>query len=167
MLETVVQLNRFKPRWYQLAPMDAILNKGYTRVLVCLPRRAGKDVMAFNLLIRCALKRVGVYFYVFPTYSQARKVIWTSITNDGQRFLDFIPAALVASTNGSEMSIRLKNGSLIQLVGSDNIDSLVGTNPIGLVFSEYALQDPRAYQFLRPILVANGGWALFISTPRL
>jgi hypothetical protein len=34
------------------------------------------------------------------------------------------------------------------------------------VFSEYALQDPRAYQFIRPILTANDGWALFISTPR-
>jgi hypothetical protein len=64
------------------------------------------------------------------------------------------------------MKINLKNGSIIQIVGSDNVDSLVGTNPQGIVFSEYALQDPRAYQFLRPILVANHGFALFISTPR-
>lgn len=67
--------------------------------------------------------------------------------------------------NGSEMKIRFKNGSLLQLVGSDNFDSLMGTNPQGIVFSEYALQDPRAYQFMRPILAANAGWALFISTP--
>jgi hypothetical protein len=45
-------------------------------------------------------------------------------------------------------------------------NSLMGTNPQGVVFSEYALQDPRAYQYIRPILVANDGWALFISTPR-
>jgi hypothetical protein len=42
----------------------------------------------------------------------------------------------------------------------------MGTNPRGCVFSEYALQDPLAYQYIRPILTANGGWALFISTPR-
>ena len=42
----------------------------------------------------------------------------------------------------------------------------MGTNPRGVVFSESALQDPRAYQFIRPILVANDGWALFLSTPR-
>ena len=42
----------------------------------------------------------------------------------------------------------------------------MGTNPYGVVFSEYALQDPRAFQYIRPILVANQGWALFISTPR-
>lgn len=164
--ETVIHLNRFKPRSYQLPILDAIENKKYKRVIGILPRRAGKDICAWNLCIRAALKYVGVYFYIFPTYSQARKVIWDSLTNDGQRFLDFIPTELIESTNSSEMKIRLKNQSVIQLVGSDNVDSLVGTNPRGVVFSEYALQDPRAYQFIRPILTANGGWCLFISTPR-
>lgn len=122
--------------------------------------------MAFNIMIRMALKKVANYFYVFPLFSQARRVIWESITSSGERFLDYIPEELIESTNSQQMSIRLVNGSHIQLVGSDNVDSLVGTNAAGMVFSEFALQDPRAYQFLRPILVANGGWALFISTPR-
>ena len=64
------------------------------------------------------------------------------------------------------MKIRFVNGSLLQLVGSDNFDALMGTNPYGVVFSEYSLQDPQAYAFIRPILAANDGWALFISTPR-
>jgi len=64
------------------------------------------------------------------------------------------------------MKVTFINGSILQLIGSENIDSIVGTNPYGCVFSEYAIQDPRAYQFIRPILTANGGWALFISTPR-
>jgi len=165
-IETIIKLNQYKPRPYQLPIIDAIENKGYKRVLAIMPRRAGKDVTAFNLMIRAALKKIGVYYYIFPTYAQAKKVIWDAINNDGLKFLDYIPKELVESTNGQEMKIRFKNGSLIQLVGSDNIDSLVGTNPIGLVFSEYALQDPRAYQFLRPILLANNGWALFLSTPR-
>ncbi|MEG2671526.1 MAG: hypothetical protein RR927_05025, partial [Victivallaceae bacterium] len=54
----------------------------------------------------------------------------------------------------------------IQVIGSNNIDSLVGTNPIGCLFSEYALQDPRAWVFLSPILAENGGWSIFESTPR-
>jgi hypothetical protein len=127
---------------------------------------SGKDVCAFNLMIRAALRRIGVYYYIFPTYSQARKVIWDSITIEGERFLNYIPKELIVNTNTTEMKINLINGSLIQLIGSDHIDALVGTNPIGIVFSEYALQDPRAYQFLRPILLANDGWAMFISTPR-
>lgn len=165
-IETKIHLDRFSPRPYQYPICRALEQDGFRKILAILPRRAGKDVVCFNLMIRSAIRRIGVYFYIFPTYSQAKKVIWNSINNDGQKFLDYIPQELVASTNGQEMIIKLKNGSIIQLIGSDNIDSIVGTNPIGCVFSEYALQDPRAYQFIRPILTANLGWAIFISTPR-
>lgn len=165
-VESQILLNKFKPRSYQLPILDAIENKGYKRVLAIMPRRAGKDLTAFNLCIRECIRKICVIYYVFPTYSQAKKVIWDSITNSGDRILDYIPDSIVESKNSQEMKIRFKNGSLLQLVGSDNFDSLMGTNPQGVVFSEYALQDPRAYQYIRPILTANDGWALFISTPR-
>ncbi len=166
MEEKKIKLDRFAPRPYQYVLYDALENKGYRRIMAIWPRRAGKDVVCFNLVLRSALRKIGVYYYIFPTYSQAKKVIWDSITNQGKKFLDFIPDDLISATNSQEMKITLTNGSLIQLVGSDNIDSLVGTNPFGIVFSEYALQDPRAYQFMSPILAANDGWAIFISTPR-
>jgi phage terminase large subunit len=166
-IESRIQLNRFKPREYQAPIIDAIENKGYRRVLAIMPRRAGKDLTCFNLCIRECLRKVCVIYYIFPTYSQARKVIWDSITNDGHRIIDYyLPDELVEQKNSQEMKIRFKNGSLFQLLGSDNFDSLMGTNPQGVVFSEYALQDPRAYQFIRPILTANFGWAVFNSTPR-
>lgn len=158
-----ITLDRFSPRPYQIPIMDAIINKGYKRVLCVMSRRAGKDMVAFNTMLIMALKRTGVYFYLLPTYSQARKVIFDSITNDGVRFLDYIPKELITKVNQSEMKISLVNGSIIQLCGTDNIDTLVGTNPMGCVFSEAALQDPRAYQFLSPALKGNDGWALFIS----
>lgn len=101
-----------------------------------------------------------------PTYSQAKKVIWDSSTNDGIRFLDFIPEQFIAQKNQQEMKIRFTNGSLFQLIGSDNIDSLMGTNPKIVIFSEYALQTPDAWDFIRPILKINNGYAIFISTPR-
>ena len=165
-VESKIILNKFQPRSYQLPIVDAIENKDYKRVIAILPRRAGKDIVAFNLAIRQCLKKVCVVFYIFPTYAQAKKVIWDSVTNDGKRFLDFIPPTLVESMNSQEMKIRFRNGSLMQLVGSDNFDSLMGSNPAACIFSEYALQDPRAYALIRPILTANDGWALFISTPR-
>jgi phage terminase large subunit len=164
-IETIIKLDKFKPRDYQLPLCRAFESGKYKRLLAIWPRRAGKDVCVFNLLIRAALRKIGVYYYIFPTYSQARKVVWDSITNNGERFLDYIPKELITSTNSQEMKVYLANGSLIQLIGSDNVDSLMGTNPIGIIFSEYALQDPIAYQFLRPILLANGGWAMFVSTP--
>ena len=165
-IETKVKLNRFKPRPYQL-PLMRELEKGEKKRFLCVwARRAGKDVCAFNAILRAALKKIAVYYYIFPTYAQAKKVIWDSITNTGERFLDYIPPELITSKNSQEMRIELINGSIIQLVGSDNVDRLVGTNPAGAVFSEYALQSPLAYQFLRPALLANNGWSLFISTPR-
>jgi phage terminase large subunit len=101
-----------------------------------------------------------------PTYSQAKKVIWDGTTNDGNRIIEYIPEEFIAQKNQQEMKIRLKNGSLFQLVGSDNIDSLMGTNPHIVVFSEYSLQTPDAWDFIRPILKLNGGTAIFIYTPR-
>ena len=161
-----VKLDKFCPRPYQTPLIEAIEEKGYRRVLCIMPRRAGKDITAFNLCIRQLLKKICVIYYIFPTYSQGKKILWDSITNTGQKILDYIPEELIASKNSQEMKIRFTNGSLFQIVGSDNYDSLMGTNPQGVVFSEYALQDPRAYQYIRPILTANKGWALFISTPR-
>ena len=165
-VESQIHLNRFKLRDYQVCLFDAIENKGYQRVLLIWPRRAGKDVAAFNLCIRAALKKVQVIYYIFPTYSQGRKILFDSITNDGKRILDYVPKELVDAINIQEMKIKFKNGSLLQIVGSDNYDGLVGTNPQLCVFSEYALQDPRAYQYIRPILTANDGIAIFLSTPR-
>lgn len=163
------RLNSFEPRPYQL-PILKALDSGFKRVLAVLPRRAGKDLTALNYVIRQMWEHPGVYYYIFPTYSQAKKVIWDSITNDGKKILDYFPKELIMQLNAQEMKIRMKskNGkeSLFQLIGSDNYDTLMGTNPRGCVFSEYALQDPLAYQYIRPILTANGGWALFISTPR-
>lgn len=105
-------------------------------------------------------------FHILPTYSQAKKVIWDSSTNDGKRILEYIPKECIESKNGQQMQIRLTNGSLYQLIGSDNIDSLVGSNPKIIIFSEYAIQSPAAWDYLRPILDVNKGYAIFISTPR-
>jgi hypothetical protein len=165
-IETQIHLNKFSPRHYQKQLFDAVLNKKYKRIMLIWPRRAGKDLAAFNLCIKQAIERPQVIYYIFPTYAQGKKVIFDSITNTGERILDYIPEELVEGMNAHEMKIRFKNGSLLQVVGSDNYDSLMGTNPRICVFSEYALQDPRAYQFIRPILTANDGLAIFLSTPR-
>jgi hypothetical protein len=68
--------------------------------------------------------------------------------------------------NNTEMLIELANGSTWQLLGSDNYDRVVGSNIVGVAFSEFALCDPRAWDFIRPIILENDGYALFISTFR-
>jgi hypothetical protein len=42
----------------------------------------------------------------------------------------------------------------------------VGAGPVGVVFSEYALAKPRAADLISPMLMQNGGWASYITTPR-
>ena len=112
--------------------------------------------------------RVGNYWYMLPEYSQARKSMWDAVnSHTGKRRIDeAFPQEIRESTREQEMMIKFKCGSTFQLVGSDNFNSLVGSPPVGLVFSEYALSNPTSWGYLRPILLENGGWAGFNSTPR-
>lgn len=112
------------------------------------------------------LERVGSYYYFFPTYAQGKKILWTGADKEGFKFLNHFPKQLIKRIDNTEMLIELINGSIFQIIGTDKIDSIVGTNPIGCVFSEYALQNPKAWDFMRPILAENGGWAIFNYTPR-
>lgn len=113
-----------------------------------------------------SLQRPGLYWHMLPTYQQGRKIVWDGYTGDGTPFLAAWPEELIANLNNTEMKIELETGSTWQVVGTDNVDRLVGANPVGCVLSEYSLQDPRAWNYVRPILAENGGWALFIYTPR-
>jgi phage terminase large subunit len=105
---------------------------------------------------------------VFPTFSSGRRIIWDAIDIAGNRVIDYyLPEDVIESRNDQMMRLRLKGGSQIQIIGSDDVDrSLVGTNAAGMVFSEYAIQKKEAFQYSIPILQASGGFALFVSTPR-
>ena len=156
----------FTPRGYQI-PLFQALDSDVKRAVVVWHRRSGKDKSCFNLTIKKACERVGTYFYFLPTYSQAKKVIWDNIDNDGFKMLDHIPSELIKSTNSTELKINLINGSVIQLIAANEFKtSGVGTNPIGVVFSEYSITDSDAWKYVSPILAANGGWAIFNFTPR-
>lgn len=162
-----IKLDTFQLRWYQEPVFNAIEKEGYRKVLYVAPRRCGKDVLAFNLAWRQCVKRTCLVFYVLKTYGQGKKVIFNAISNDGLRFLDFIPQELIEQINQSEMLIRFKNGSLLQIVGGDTFkDTIVGTNPYAVILSEFATLSPDTYNYIRPILAANGGWILAVSTPR-
>lgn len=105
---------------------------------------------------------------MLPEAAQARKAIWEAINpHTGKRRIDeAFPKELRATTREQEMMIKFKNGSTWQVVGSDNFNSLVGSPPAGVVFSEWSLANAASWGYLRPILAENGGWALFIYTPR-
>lgn len=157
----------FTPRAYQL-PFLRAMDSGIKRACWVVHRRSGKTKTVLNLAIKKAFERVGAYYHCFPEYGQGRKIVWDGIDKDGNKFLDHIPMGIRESTNNSEMKIKLINGSLYQIIGADNYDSLVGPNPVGIILDEWAVSDryPQAWDYFRPILVENGGWAAFPFTPR-
>jgi hypothetical protein len=145
---------------------DGRANNTTRRAVWVAHRRSGKDVTCWEICVEEAIQDVGTYYYCLPEFVHARRVIFEGMLNDGMRFIDLIPIMMIKNINQSQMKIELVNGSIIQLVGSDQYDRLVGTNPKGIVFSEYSITHPMAWQILRPILAANGGWAIFNGTPR-
>lgn len=156
----------YDARPYQI-PFWEAMRAGVKRAVLVWHRRAGKEKTCWNFLIMKACQRVGIYYYFFPHFSQGRKILWDGVDKEGMKLLNHIPPDLIdGKPNSSEMKLRLRNGSLIQVIGTNNIDSIVGTNPVGCVFTEYSLQDPQAWSFIRPILRENGGWAVFNFTPR-
>jgi len=170
----------YSPRSYQLEFLKAFWPNltnwkiaPVKRGILVWHRRAGKDLTALNFCERAMLTRSGTYFHFLPTYTQAKKIIWDGKDRTGKPFLSYFnPEMFAADPNNTELKItyrptdRAPFGSTYQLIGGDNIDSIVGTNPVGCIFSEYPLMNPKAWDLVRPILRENGGWALFVFTPR-
>ena len=171
--------NNWAARSYQRHTFNNFgYGKAFQRAACVWHRRAGKDSMGLNLTCREMFKRTGTYWHLFPEQAQARKAIWNGVDKKGRRILEQVfpgflrsmqirgPSGIVKRVSSQEMLIELVCGSIWQMAGSDNYDSLVGSNPVGVVFSEYSIANPLAWDYIRPILLENGGWGIFIYTPR-
>lgn len=112
------------------------------------------------------LKRVGTYWYIFPTFNLGRKALWDGIDKDGYKLMNHFPNEIVTARNESEMRVELYNGSAFQIIGGDVLKENVGANPLGVVFSEFPVGKASAWDYIRPILAENGGFAIFDFTPR-
>jgi hypothetical protein len=86
---------RYEPRRYQL-PVLRALDAGATRAVAVWHRRSGKEKTFVNFTAKRACQRVGTYFYLFPTYTQAKKAVWDGRDRDGFPFLGHFPSAILA-----------------------------------------------------------------------
>jgi len=166
-MNIVLPHNNWRPRPYQMAAWKYLENGGRHAELI-FHRRAGKDEICLHWAAIAAHQRPASYWHLLPMASQARKAIWEAINpHTGKRRIDeAFPHELRETTRENEMLIKFKVGSTWQVVGSDNFNSLVGSPPAGITVSEWALANPAARAYLRPILAENGGWQLYITTPR-
>jgi len=153
-------------RQYQVAAWRALAG-GIKRAMLVWPRRHGKDDISLHWTATEAMMRPANYWHLLPLATQARKAIWDAVNpHTGQRRIDEVfPHEIRETTRDQDMLIRFRSGSTWQVGGSDNYMAVLGSPPVGVVFSEYAYGDPAAFDAIRPILLENNGWAIFPSTP--
>ena len=161
----------------------AFLTGGYRRGVMMWGRQSGKTFFATNHAWISAVFKQGRYFVVFKTYKQAHEVVW-------RQYVPLIPKELIFKTNEQDLLIELNYlenttftlpggetvvinhdvnlpRSTIQLLGSDQADSHRGFKANGIIFDEYADQDPNNWASVyEPMFTTTGGWAIFMGTPR-
>lgn len=137
--------------------------KEFRFVVLDAGRRFGKTTLAIIVLIISALTHPeSLYWYVAPSYRQAKMIAWRMLKRLSPRFL-------VSKINEAELSILYTNGATVELKGAENEDSLRGMGIWGIVIDEFAvIYNKWAVwnEVLRPALTDKKGWGLFIGTPK-
>jgi phage terminase large subunit len=161
--------HEWSPRAYQLPALQA-LDTGCKRAILLWHRRAGTDSAALNWAAKEMAREPTSCLYLFPEFGQAKRTVFRELNDDGRTYLDqaFPLPIRDGKPNTQEAFMKLWNGSIFQLGGFDNIDRYMGSNPKIVVMSEFATSKhaDRAWKLLYPILVKNGGTAIFPYTPR-
>ena len=167
----------------QAAAHKAFMVDGYKRGILLMGRQSGKTYFATQHSWISAVLEQGRYFVVFKTYKQAHEVVW-------RQYVPLIPKEIIYKKNEQDLLIELnyientpvtlpsgetiivnhdtsKPRSTIQLLGSDQADSHRGFRANGMIFDEYADQDPNNWDAVyEPMFTTTGGWAIFMGTPR-
>lgn len=131
-------------------------------------RRWGKTELAMLLLLtgggdgRGCLTSPGLYRYIGPTIKLARKTLWRRKL---KRALD--PSWLSKPMHESHLEVHFRNGSVLEVMGAEEEGGLRGEGVTGVVMDEYADMRAAAWsEEVRPSLMDERGWALFIGSPR-
>ena len=142
------------------------LEDGGKRAVAIWHRRAGKDEMCC-ISMRAAWLRPGNYWHCLPEYAmRARRYGTLSIrTPASVASMKRFPKRC-AKRRANMICISALRTATWRCIGSDSYDRTVGSSAAGIVYSEYALCNPSAWAYHRPMLEENNGWAAFITTPR-
>jgi len=142
-------------------PQQTIFDDQHRFRVVVAGRRFGKTHLSIAELCFHARIPNREVWYVAPTYRQAKQIVWRKLKHKLQDL------NWSKKVNESELSITLKNNSVISLKGADNADSLRGVGLDFMVMDEFADIDEEAWtEVLRPTLADKEGKALFIGTPK-
>lgn len=138
-----------------------VIKDDHRYVVVNCGRRAGKSYLVAAKLAHFAVSQPKrIVWYVAPDYKQAKQIMWEMLK-------DIMPTHAISSTNTTELSMQLKNGSRILLKGAMEPDSLRGVRIDFCVFDECAFftQWEEVWKVMRPTLIDSKASCWFISTP--
>jgi len=146
----------------QLKPLYDISNSINSMFISC-GRKWGKTELVAYILWRHALLNPGsACYYVGPEAAHARKILWDG--NRIQKFLGKSTSRYLLKTQDQPMKIILKNGSFIQLVGSDNYSVANGLTPHIAVYDEFKAFNPRWHVEFAPNRAAKAAPLIIIGT---
>lgn len=168
----------------QASAHKAFMLDGFKRGVLMMGRQSGKTYFANAHGWISAIKDQGRYFIVFKTYKQAHEVVWRQYVplipkeliygkpNERDLLIEFnyIKNTPLTLPDGTTITINhdeSKPRSTLQLLGSDQADSHRGFRANGIIFDEYADQNPDNFKAVyEPMFTTTGGWAIFMGTPR-
>ena len=158
---TKIQIEGFTPYPKQREWIDKIEDPQVKYITLCSGRQIGKTLLAQNMFLKWGLENNNaVLMFVFPVYSQARKVF-----SEIERVL--APTKLIVSSNKSNYEMTLLNGSKFIFRSAENGDSLRGYTLDFLIIDEAAyIRDDVWNTILKPTILVKGRKVLFISTPK-
>lgn len=126
-------------------------------------RKWGKTELMGYVLWRHALLNPGsACYYVGPEAAHARKIVWD--LNRFQRFMGKDTKKYIETIRNQEMMIKLKNGSFIQVVGSDNYTVANGLTPSFAVYDEFKAFNHRWHTEFAPNRAAKAAPLIIIGT---
>lgn len=146
----------------KLTPIQKKIRSSPARFKVLISgRRFGKTTFAISQVLEKGSVPKQMVWYVAPTYRQAEQIVWKELQET------LVEKRWVKKFHGGKLRAWLKNGTLIELKGADNFDSLRGVGLNYIVLDEFADIKPQAwFEVLRPTLSDTGGSALFCGTPK-
>ena len=125
--------------------------------------------MLHRALIRC-VKEVGLYWHIFPYLNEGTDTVWKDPSTNVFRW---IPPQMMKNihVDNSAHSLTFPNGSVYQLKGADNPDSLRGAKPKHVFVDEYGEIAKRHGNELReailePSVRSSGGGIDYAGTPK-
>ena len=144
------------------AQKEVFTSEARFRVLIT-GRRFGKTFLALNELAKFSRYPKKKVWYIAPTYRMCKDIMLDPLVDKMTKH------KWISKVNYSDLTITLRNKSLIQLRSSENFNALRGVGLDFICIDEFSDVDERAwFEVLRPTLSdkSKEGSALFLGTPR-